>query len=562
MREVFTVVCGSAPHRFLTRMKRLKSGAVVRLMLAVLLFPTILPRTAPAQTAGSYLVTNIMSDGFVPALVTDPGFIDPWGVSIGGRFWINTTVTGLDYVASTAGAVAFKVTVPAPGGTGIGQPTGSLQNPTAGFVLSNGAKASFLFATLDGTVTGWNSALMPGNHSLVAIDNSLKHALYTDLALVTNTTGSYLLLANFGQGAAVEVYDNTFKATALAGSFTDPNLPTGYAPYSVHAIGSQVFVTYTLRSTPNYGGTAAGSYQEILGTNTGFVSVFDVNGNFIQRAITGGNLNAPWGVAMAPATFGIYGGDLLVGNFGDGIITVYDPNTFAYLGELSDGSGKAIAYPGLWALVFGKASYGDPNAMYFSAGLAHETHGLFGVVNNVTNSSALPTFGMSASTQVATVSSGGTVALTVAVAPVNSFAGSVALSCSGLPAGTTCSFAPAALSVLPNAPATSIVTIKTSTSARSMYAASPGRKSFSALAIAMVLPLGSLTLLFNRQDRSIASWIRSAILLLLLSSMSLVTGCSSSTPQTAATPIGTSNITIQGASGGVTQTSMVALTVQ
>ena len=146
---------------------------------------------------------------------------------------------------------------------------------------------------------------------------------------------------------------------------------------AIKAIGTQVFVAYMLRTTPPFA-PGADPYQEILGPNTGFVSVFDDNGNFIARAVTGGNLNAPWGIAIAPAGFGIYGGDLLIGNFGDGLITAYNPTTFAYLGVVADGAGKPIAYPGLWS-IFGDAS-GDPTAQYFTAGIAQETHGLYGVI--------------------------------------------------------------------------------------------------------------------------------------------------------------------------------------
>ena len=144
----------------------------------------------------------------------------------------------------------------------------------------------------------------------------------------------------------------------------------------------------------------AGSYEETLGTDTGFVSVFDVNGNFVARAVTGGDLNAPWGVAIAPAGFGIYGGDLLIGNFGDGLITAYDPTTYAYLGTVADGTGKAIAYPGLWEIFVPTATATIPNSIYFTAGLANETHGLFGVISNGATTTATPTFNLSADSQV------------------------------------------------------------------------------------------------------------------------------------------------------------------
>ena len=309
-------------------------------------------RVAPAQTAGTFQETSILSDGFVSATTTDPGFVDPWGVSGTSTLWIDTNVTGFSYLSSIAGVLgSFKAIVPPASGTGTGSPTGTVQNTTTGFILSNGTKASFLFATLDGTISGWNSGTTAGgNHALIAINNSTSNAVYPDLALVTNTTGTFLLAPNFGQGAKVEIYNTSFQPATLAGTFTDPNVPTGYAPYAVKVLGTQVFVTYMLRTTPPFM-AGAGTYQEILGTNTGFVSVFDVNGNFVARVVTGGNLNAPWGVAIAPAGFGIYGGDLLIGNFGDGLITAYSPTApYAYLGTVADGTGKPIAFPGLWEI--------------------------------------------------------------------------------------------------------------------------------------------------------------------------------------------------------------------
>jgi len=229
---------------------------------------------ASAQTAGVYQVNNIISDGYVPATTMDPNFIDPWGVSGTNTLWINTNVTGYSYLSSIAGVLgSFKVTVPAASGTGPGQPTGTVQNTTTGFVLSNGTKASFLFATGDGTISGWNSALeTSGNVALIEVSNSAKNAVYTDMALVTNSGGSYLLVPNFGQGGDVEIYNSSFQPATLQGTFTDPNIPTGYAPYAIKSIGAQVFVTYMLRTTPPFA-AGAGTYQEILGTNTGFVSV-------------------------------------------------------------------------------------------------------------------------------------------------------------------------------------------------------------------------------------------------------------------------------------------------
>jgi uncharacterized protein (TIGR03118 family) len=514
---------------------------------------------ASAQTAGTFQVTNIISDGFVPATTMDAGFVDPWGVSGGNTLWINTGATGFSYLSSIAGVFgAFKAIVPPASGTGVGHPTGTVQNTTtAGFVLSNGTKASFLFSTYDGTISGWNNLTSPtGNHALIAINNSSQNAIYTDLALVTNTTGSFLLAPNFGQGGKVEIYNTSFQPATLAGTFTDPNVPAGYAPFSVKVLGTQVFVTYMLRNTPPF---AAGvvPYLEVLGTNTGFVSAFDVNGNFVTRVVTGGNLNAPWGVAIAPAGFGIFGGDLLIGNFGDGIITAYSPTPpYNYLGIVADNTGKPFAYPGLWEIFVSSSTAANPNGIYFSAGLANEAHGLFGSIINSTTATGTPTYNVSGSSQVVTVAVGASANLTISVAPTNSFAGSVSLACSGLPTGATCSFSPAALTVAASASSTTTLTIQTSSgSARldRLIHGGPGAISF-----ALMLPFG--TLLALRRSRRFASLRVLGVLTVLLASSALVIGCGgSSTP---ATPAGTSNVTVTATSGSIAQTFKVAVTVK
>jgi uncharacterized protein (TIGR03118 family) len=512
---------------------------------------------AQAQTAGAYTVTNIMSDGFVSAAVTDPGFVDPWGVSGGKTLWIDTAGTGFSYVTSIAGAISFKAIVPPASGTGNGQPTGTVQNTTtAGFVLSNGTKASFLFATLDGTVSGWNGAQSAGgNHALIAINNGSKSAVYTDLALVTNTSGSYLLAPNFGQGATVEIYDQTFKPATLAGSFTDPNIPTGYAPYSVKVLGTQVFVSYMLRTTPPFP-AGAGPYQEILGTNTGFVSVFDTSGNFVKRVVTGGNLNAPWGIAIAPAGFGIYAGDLLIGNFGDGLITAYNPTTYAYLGVVADSTGQPIANPGLWEIFVANGT-GDPTAIYFTAGLSNETHGLFGSITNSTTSTTPATFNLSASTRVASVAAGSSATMTVSIAPINSFAGTVNFSCSGLPLNATCSFSPSQVSVTATAPATTTLTVTTLSASASSGLAKPSLKY--AVTLAVLLPFGFLSM--RRRISGAGRLAAIAVVgVLTLSGLGVLAGCTYN-PKLF-TPAGTSNLTITATSGNTTQKTGVSMTVQ
>ncbi len=545
-------------------------AAFFRKGAAVLAF-TLATASGFAQTAGSYGLTNIISDGYVPATTTDAGFVDPWGISGPSDFWIDTAVTGYSYVNFANGAIQFKATIPAAKGTGTGQPTGTVFNNTTGFVLSNKSKASFLFASLDGSIWGWNGGLFAtGNVSLKAIDNSSANAVYTDIALDPSASGTVLLAANFGAGAKVEIYNQSFATATLAGSFTDPNVPAGYAPYAIHTIANQVYVTYMLRSTS--------TYSETLGPNTGFISVFDVNGNFVKRAITGGNLNAPWGMALAPAGFGIYGGDLLVGNLGDGLINVYDPSTYAYLGQVTDatgapilskypGAGVSSSYVGLWEIVFGNGvvngtpsttNAGDPNTLYFTAGLDAETHGVFGAINPNAATGGTTNFGFSTSSSVATVANDANTSLTLAVAPINGFSGPVTFTCSGLPANSTCTFSAPTLTVTPNTSATETLTISTGGDKASNEFAPfhhSGKGSYAALAF---MPFACVLLFAGRKRFKISP----KLMILLIGALSATTliGCGSSSNTT--TPAGTEAITVTATSGAMSHTATVNLTVQ
>ena len=549
-----------------------KSNSRRRNLLALSLLTMAIP--AAAQTAGTYAVTNLVSDGSVPATITDANFINPWGIT-NATFWINAQGTGLNYVISPTNfppfnppatpAIAFKVTIPAATGgtTATGSPTGAAATGAAtGFVLPNGTKASFLFASLDGIITGWNSKLgTNGSVAQVAINNSAAGAVYTDIALVTNTNGTYLLAANFGRAAAIEVYDSTFAPAKLAGTFTDPMLPAGYVPYSVHTIGAQVFVTYALRAT---------SGGPTIAPGDGMVNVFDTNGNFVAHAVApGGNLNAPWGVAIAPTTFGIFGSDLLVGNFGDGIINAYDPKTFAYLGQLADGTGKTLVYASLWELFFGltqpsSSNGGNLNTLYFTAGLASEKHGLLAAINTNPTATGTPTYGFSASSSAATVTAGSSATFVLSATPTNNFSGTVALACSGLPEAATCTFSPTSLTVTAGAPATTTLTIATVKKMACVRPFTINGTSLDKITVTLLLPFGAL-LLFPRR-RSLSQRRATRLLGLFgafLLSAGFFAGCSSySNVIPPSTPAGTSAITIKATSGMITQSTVVNLTVQ
>ncbi len=517
---------------------------------------------AGAQQATVYKQTNIISDGAVPALVTDPNFVDPWGISIGQEFWINTNVTGFSYVNDASGNIQFKATIPPASGTGTGSPTGTAfvsGAPAGSFMLSNGQPAVFLFCSLDGTISGWNLS-SPGNVAEIKVNRSANKAVYTDMALLTNSTGTFILATNFGQGHSVEIYDTSFNPVAFSGPFTDPNLPTGYAPYAIHTIGTTVYVTYMLRDTT--------TFTETLGPGTGIVDAFDVNGKFVKRAITGGNLNAPWGMALAPAGFGKFGGDLLVGNFGDGVINVYDPTSYDFLGQLTDADGNVITNSGLWEIVFGQSnpSVGDPNKLYFSAGLNEERDGLFGSIAAVA-SNPTGSFTLRSSSSALTVTRGQSVMATMSLAPANGFTGSVSLACSGLPAGTTCSFSPSSINVTGTTTAQTTLTISSSTTytpptGYAAKAVAPPKHSGRGIAAATAMPLAAFVLLGAVRRRRFLAML--PIVLLGLVVAAGVAGCSSKGggPTAVPTPTGTSQVTVTATSGTISQTTAISLTVQ
>jgi len=516
-----------------------------------------------AQSAGAYKVTNLISDGSVAANVTDPEFINPWAISTSGTWWISTEGSGKNFVVASTpnpGTINFKVIIPPASGstTAPGAPSGSVTTAGAvGMILPNATKASFLFSSTDGTISGWNSKLGTANAvTQVVVNNGAAGASYTGLAIINTGTASYILAANFGAGKAVEVYDSSFARTQLAGSFTDPNLPSGYAPFSVHVLNGKVYVAYALR-------TAAAPYDSVDGVGNGAVSVFDLSGNFIARVATGGNLNSPWGVALAPANFGIFGGSILIGNFGDGMINAYDLAGLSFRGTLTDSSAKPLTYAALWELLPGGTSVGnttsvsggDPNTVYFTAGLSNEAHGLFGAVSNDT-SSGTATFALTTSTSSLTVASGSSAQVLLSLQPIYGFTGTVKLDCTGLPAGATCSIAPVQVSSTGTTPSLYSATILTTK--KNALLEIPNRH-LPGIAYAFLLPFTSLMVFRRRRRLESAGLFRMFVLCgIAFVGLGLVVGCSSATP----TPAGTSKIGITATAGSVTRTATVNLVVQ
>lgn len=539
--------------------------------LVTTLAALLLPAGVLAQS-GSYAQTNIISDGSVPAQKTDPTLINPWGVSIGPAFWIDTAGTGFSLVDDASGNKQFSVTIPpAVASEKNGSPAGTVFNADpAVFNIPGSGSAQFLFGNLDGSIAAWNQSTA---QPVTVVNNSSAKAAYTDIAVVNNNTGTFLLAANFA-GKSVDVFDSTFKSAKLAGSFSDPKLPAGYAPFGIHTIGNNVYVTY---AQPNAQGL------ENVGAGLGVVDQFDLNGNFLVQAIVGGNLNAPWGMALAPAGFGAFGGDLLVGNFGDGTINAYDPASFALKGQITDATGAPIANSGLWEIVFGAgstttgtpATAGDPNTLYFAAGINNEKGGLFGAI---TAAAATGTgdFAISAPTSNVSVNPGQTANVQVSLTGMNGFNGAVSLACSGLPAGASCSFNPASVT-LSGANATSVaVAIATATpTPTNPYSASSDSAPLDSgflggrgMVLAGLLPLGLLGLAGFRKR---LTRTQGTLLLLLLCVLTIggLGGCGgmksagtvSTTPPTPAPTPQVSQVTINATSGSLAHSVVVSLTV-
>jgi uncharacterized protein (TIGR03118 family) len=275
--------------------------------------------------------------------------------------------------APAGNALVVKIPVPS-GGTPPAAPTGQVFNDTTGFNIS-GKPAAFIFASEDGTISGWSASADPAN-AIILVDNSASGAVYKGLALANANSGPMLYAANFNT-ATIDVFDANFSPVNANGGFSDPNLPAGFAPFNIQRIGRKLYVTYAMQDSARH--------DDVAGAGNGFLNVFDFDGNLLGRLVSKGPLNSPWGLALAPGNFGDFSNTLLVGNFGDGTINAFDGCGGEYLGALQDTGTKVIAIPGLWGLSFGNGrGAGDANTLYFTAGIPGtgnvEDHGLFGSI--------------------------------------------------------------------------------------------------------------------------------------------------------------------------------------
>jgi uncharacterized protein (TIGR03118 family) len=339
---------------------------------------------ALAADSGRYQQRNLVSDGFIAADHVDPHLVNAWGVAFNpfGFVWVADADGNVSTLYDGDGNInPLVVQIPSPTTSTGGNPTGIVFNGSSGFVVTNGTASGasrFLFATENGVIAGW-APNVDLTHAMRAVDNSAGGAIYKGLALSAGGSGQLLYASDFFN-ARVDVFDSSFQPVTLpAGAFTDPRLPVGYAPFGIQAIGGDIYVTYAKQN--------ADRDEEVTGQGLGFVDVYDPNGRLLRRVASRGQLNAPWGLALAPAGFGGFGGALLVGNFGDGHINGYDPVVGGSLGSLRGVDGKPVEIDGLWGLAFGNGLLHQPvDTLFFAAGPDDEEHGLYGRLDPIAGS--------------------------------------------------------------------------------------------------------------------------------------------------------------------------------
>ena len=339
---------------------------------------------AGQMVMSGFIQHNLVSDLPGMAITTDPNLKNPWGVAFSptSPFWIADNGTGVSTLYNgQAQKVPLTVTIAPPDGSeGKAAPTGMVFNATNGFSVSQGGSsgpAVFIFATEDGTISGWNPNVNP-TAAILAVDNSTSGAVYKGLAMVSGPGGNLLFATDFHNNA-VQIFNSSF---APAGSFTDPSLPPGFAPFGIANIDGFLYVSFALQKPPD-------NHDDQAGPGNGFVDVFSTGGGLMRRFASQGTLNSPWGMVFA-SDFGPFNNALLVGNFGDGTINAFDFSTGNFLGQLTDPKGLPIVNDGLWTLTFGNGGQGgNANVLYFTAGLNGEQDGLFGDLQPVQSNSGI-----------------------------------------------------------------------------------------------------------------------------------------------------------------------------
>ncbi|MEV6284255.1 TIGR03118 family protein [Kribbella sp. NPDC051770] len=364
------------PRRF-ARTGTIALATAVTAGLAVIA-PTTASAHHPSRDRLAVQQVNLVSDLPGKAALHDPDLVNPWGLALGATspLWVSNAGTSSSTLYSSAPAATTATKVPTVR-VDVPAPSGQVANAGTNFVLTDGtasAPARFIFATLTGSIAAWGPPVTP-LIGAAQIKATTPGAAYSGLAI--SPTNDRLYAANFAQNR-VDVFGPTFARVKTPWwSFKDLGIPRGFAPFNVQTLGSRVFVTYA-KVDPKTG-------RSINHRGDGYVTEFTPDGRYVTRIASRGNLNAPWGVAFAPASWGSLAGSLLIGNFGDGRVNVLTPkphHRYTYTGQLKTTHGKTLVIPGLWALTQGTATTGGTDALWFSAGIANETHGLLGVLRH------------------------------------------------------------------------------------------------------------------------------------------------------------------------------------
>ena len=520
---------------------KLKTLTIEKAILGLLAIVGVSSVTYAQQTG--YSQTNLVANTAGVANHTDSQLSNPWGISFipGQPFWIANNNGGTSTLYDAQGnknSLVVGIPSAAVNPCNPGCPTGTVANSLTGY-FGNGA---FLFDTEDGIIANWTGQ---GN-AVTVVDKSSTGAVYKGLALVTNNEGTFLLAANFNSGA-IDVFDRNFNPTHLVGNLTDPSLPAGYAPHGVHVINNAIFVAYAMQDSAKHDPT--------VGAGLGIVDAFDTEGNFTRTFASGGTLNAPWGVVATPASFGTFSNAMLIGNFGDGTINAYD-TTGHFLAQVTDSASHVITNPGLWDMVFGAGGTGDPNTLYFTAGGANQTSGLFASLVPATSVTGAD-FSLNLSAQSVTVTAGGSGTVKIGSAAVGGFNGQISLSCAPA-SGLTCTFAPSTISPGSSA-ASSTLTIAAAATAPGGGYGHPGMLLLSGLGLfGTLLSVGGSKLTSTKGK----SLLLIAVLALLVVGMTFTVACGSNSSHQATTnPATSATVTVTGTSGAVSHTVPVTVNI-
>ena len=358
------------------RSRKVRVAWQLAALAALVLIVALLPSIADANFMhrhNAYVQANLISDIPGVARITDPNLVNPWGMAAGPTTPLWIADNGMDVSTLYTGGIHGSIPVIVPLVVDIpgGAPTGIVFNPTADFVVqgaSGSAPANFIFSSEAGQITAWSKAV---SGTQAVSESTSPTAVYKGLAMASTKDGTFLYATNFHDGT-IDVFDKDFAPAMLSGSFTDPTLPAGFAPFGIQSLNGKLYVTYAMQD--------AFKHDDVKGPGNGFVDVFSTSGHLVRRLISQGDLNSPWGLVLAPHEFGAFSHSLLIGNFGDGAIHAYDPWTGKLRGQLMNRDGNPIMINGLWSLRFGNGVIGTPRTLLFTAGIGDESHGLFGEI--------------------------------------------------------------------------------------------------------------------------------------------------------------------------------------